>query len=809
MALWDDVETIVTRLSGRGWGKLLLQHGLDLGAADLRAELLRDSNGIDRAIAGFADFAGSGRRGLEPGDPARSLFYHALASPLVHPTAAGKPSQNADDYPTPLELDTIENLIYALAASSVQIGDLALAIFSYEYRPADGTAHGAHADLVFSRAAIARNGTLDPKYNAALRCFEGIPPSNADCFVSPARYGLFLARRMAGRSAGTAFALHGGSANGDQNREFLVPVHKLFGGQECLPNQNLTVEFHHRHINEKLHKAATIDHGIPVDHGFDTSAPPFRIVCEGNYDPAQPVQHPAVQIQAQGSMVLVRPSAGPLILDARQTKRGENAASLVTFKVPKATAIVNEINRRYTSYRIAEDWLALAREGIDSLLENVFAWLGVSDRFPRPRNAPEFVNIRHKVVNGQITDMLTAPSDRNSFRDAVRNGGYEAALFLDGCADGCLTARITAADKHFSLPPVRPAFSIVAPPDFFPSIDQMELKHWLRNHKLATRDQFAQGGPDPLSIGRLPANQDTIDPMSGSPAFKDGDETLVAMVAQAPRGLKSRPQNSDISDRTSFLPDASSTVFAPGWDVTYAAHDGGKPFYATYGLGSPFPEDAKLCAAANSYWPAVSPDASRTFGRSDAPTAMPLMDEELGYHHDHPWVHGGQFPESRGWDGEQGPFISADGMNINYVDIERSDYVTNSRAGRMSFKLLSEIDADEMGQRMDALRAALAVADDGKTPAETKLWLVSAVAVKNWGQQAPGTAGPSGPLVGPGYRYLFARLPDGSSDGTPVPGNPIRVTRPIAELIRCRIAVANVRLDRATPGAGAMAFYTL
>jgi hypothetical protein len=31
---------------------------------------------------------------------------------------------------------------------------------------------------------------------------------------------------------------------------------------------------------------------------------------------------------------------------------------------------------------------------------------------------------------------------------------------------------------------------------------------------------------------------------------------------------------------------------------------------AAYGLGSPFPEDAKLCAALNSFWPAVAPDAS-------------------------------------------------------------------------------------------------------------------------------------------------------------------------------------------------------
>ena len=60
--------------------------------------------------------------------------------------------------------------------------------------------------------------------------------------------------------------------------------------------------------------------------------------------------------------------------------------------------------------------------------------------------------------------------------------------------------------------------------------------------------------------------------------------------------------------RHAYLPDAASGLFAPGWDVS---RDNGH--LAPYGLGSPFPEDSKLCAPLSSFWPAVAPDASRTF----------------------------------------------------------------------------------------------------------------------------------------------------------------------------------------------------
>src|SRR5262249_543149 len=132
MALFDEVRTTINRLASRGWKDLMQAHGLHLGAPDLAAELQRplvDSSGtstIDRSLAGFEAFSSAGTAAIEPGDPARSLLYHALASPNVYPTPAGL--RTDDDFPTLIELDTIENYIYSVARRKLQdLGNVVVA----------------------------------------------------------------------------------------------------------------------------------------------------------------------------------------------------------------------------------------------------------------------------------------------------------------------------------------------------------------------------------------------------------------------------------------------------------------------------------------------------------------------------------------------------------------------------------------------------------------------------------------------------------------------------------------------------------
>ena len=113
MPLIDAVRTVVSRLAPRGWREMMARHGLHLDAPDLAAELRRPllkadgESAIDRTVPGFEDFSPNGTAAIEPGDPARSLLYHALASPNVYPTSAG--SRTDDDFPRLVELDTIEN----------------------------------------------------------------------------------------------------------------------------------------------------------------------------------------------------------------------------------------------------------------------------------------------------------------------------------------------------------------------------------------------------------------------------------------------------------------------------------------------------------------------------------------------------------------------------------------------------------------------------------------------------------------------------------------------------------------------------
>jgi hypothetical protein len=80
MTLIDDVQAVCRRLAPHGWAGLLAQHGLDITALNLAEELTRELPDIRRDLPGFEDFAMEGRRGIEPGRPARSLLFHALAS---------------------------------------------------------------------------------------------------------------------------------------------------------------------------------------------------------------------------------------------------------------------------------------------------------------------------------------------------------------------------------------------------------------------------------------------------------------------------------------------------------------------------------------------------------------------------------------------------------------------------------------------------------------------------------------------------------------------------------------------------------
>lgn len=241
--------------------------------------------------------------------------------------------------------------------------------------------------------------------------------------------------------------------------------------------------------------------------------------------------------------------------------------------------------------------------------------------------------------------------------------------------------------------------------------------------------------------------------------------TITAIIGPAPL-TSSIPADIRRNVSVSFLPDAAADVFAPGWDISQHGDALGE-FYNAYGLGSPFPEDAKLCALLNSFWPAAAPDTSRTFGIQFAPTALPMLDVELGYHPHHPRSLAGSATAGTGWDGEYGPFLErVNGtLVVNFADRDRSDYTRNALDGNLSIATTASVDSHEMTSRMAALRDCIRVlpqpgrADDEVS--NTRLWLVVAEKVDDW--SGSGTS-----LNGPGYLYEFvlpgAELPKEPSD---------------------------------------------
>src|SRR5688572_5901477 len=261
-SLIDQVTAICERLASEGWRDLLLavsHDELDITTADLPAMLSQPLSQIDRTVPGLEDFALEGTQGIEPGSPARSLLFHALASPNVFGDAAGN---DLSAFPTPAEIEAVENYVYGVKPPSLddlqaQADDhpLAVVVFALEYRTARETVHGKHADFCFSRTGLARMGTTEAIYDARRREFLPVKADDPFAFpAQPARYAPFLAIQ---RRADPGIFGPLRATDDDQSRLFWVPLHKLFSGPECLQGLDLTVTLSTEHRNEKLRRFHT------------------------------------------------------------------------------------------------------------------------------------------------------------------------------------------------------------------------------------------------------------------------------------------------------------------------------------------------------------------------------------------------------------------------------------------------------------------------------------------------------------------------------------------------------------------------
>lgn len=681
MALIDTVFALCRdHLVGTGWDRLLKTvAGLKIdqpSAAALAKELARPLASVNRTMPGFEDFAADGTRGIEPGLPAQSLLYHALACPNV---------RNADDgsrlkyFPTLKNLEDVENYIFGVQPPTIDqllahagggAKKLAIVVFAYEYRPAPQTTHGVHADMAFARTGIARVGNAPASYQGEMRGFH--PESISDTFeicVSPARFGVFLAVQKPGNAKESRpMRFREDRRDGDapdfvsdNSRNFWTPVHKLFVGKECIQDINIkSVDVQAMLINEKIYRI----HKIGLSETSPNTDPPFRFtdgIADFSTDPSH------------GAGVLV-PQHHPLVTEAREKLKPNGA--LVTFRVPKKSS-------EFDAFSPDSDNAPNATKNDGEF-----------------RSSPEYVHIRTEVANGTRIDLNGL--DEKQLTQKVNAGGYDALHYVDFSGEGWIEAVVSGNDlvdhPKITRKPV-PAYALVAAPDPFPSCDQRELTDWLEGLTIpeAVKAAVWNVPPDSLCDQRLPPNIQ----LTGNP-FAPDDATVTAIVSMsnsAPTGTKI---NCAFASRHSHLPDDAAGVFAPGWDVSRDwTKRGGKIVWhlAGYGLGSPFPEDAKLCAALSTFWPAVAPDATREMEPvqgNQSGTVAPLTDQEIGQI--------GNLP----WDGVSGPQVATENGQefAEYESFRHVDYVLNALARKFTIRLTSRVDANEYINRVFA--AALA-----------------------------------------------------------------------------------------------------
>ncbi|MGC4094883.1 MAG: hypothetical protein QM756_44590 [Polyangiaceae bacterium] len=658
MALIDEVKKLCSRLGPAGWERLFARHGLDIRNPDLAAELARPLASINRSLAGFEDFAAEATRGVEPGVPARSLLYHAFASLNVQ----SSPELPLTEFPSPRELEVLENYVFAAWRPSLSeltgiAGDRLMAVvaFSCEYRPGVDTVHRKHADLCFSRTGVSRVGTGPAHYDRDARGYK--PRASSDekhvIRVLPARYSAWIALQSKGKP--NRFGPMRASSD-DAQRDFWVPIHKLFDGTECIEGLELDVAFVAHHVNEKLRRVHLEFSRRGFNGGWSApqiDQPPFRF-SEGIAELSTK--------SSDGSGLLVPVPHEAMVAPAQ--RNGED----VTFTVPTEQAIRSRSSFLPTLEITAE--------------RNV-------------RLAPEYVHVR--TVPGAAVENLNEVDDPVA---KVKQAGYRALHYVDFTGDGWV--EVECAALRPVLPRFIPAYSIVSAPDFFFNTDQRELMEWWKQKAPAKLRDFLWGTPpDTLSDQRFPPNLklnnvdfrpgDASVPLAG---FREEDETATSIVAlEPPSRPKKRPLPVAKRDRHNMLPDGAAGVFAPGWDVSLS-RTGSVEHLAAYGLGSPFPEDAKLCAALSSFWPSASPDTGRSFSEV-FPTVAPLTDAEIGSD--------GNLP----WDGVRGPRVVAGSEDVvEYASFERVDYVLNALSNKFSMALVGSISAAQYVARVLAMARA-------------------------------------------------------------------------------------------------------
>src|SRR5580698_7648747 len=502
MALIDAVMQTCRRLQAAGWRDYLLRvSDLDIGqegAEPLARELSRVLQRIDRNAPGFRDFALEGKRAIEPGQPAHSLLFHALAAPQL---GVGQVAS----FPSYEDIEAVENYVYGISPPSVADlrlraagAPLAIVVYVAEYRLAPQTVHRNHADMCYARTGVARVGNTAPSYDAAARGYTSLSAKPGEILAIPCRFAAYIAAQLLGDEANFGplhFRQGGMDAEGnpvtsDSLRRFWVPLQKLFSGEECLRGCSLNLNFRTYHHNEKLRRIHLYfeEHALPTLYaGAELRQYPFVISEEM-----------LVRTENLGASLLVAPAPNPLVEEAVL-----NGARLV-LEVPPG--------------------------GVDQ---------GSAFRIPsRPSGgcrAPEYIYVRREVQqNGGTKSLNGAPGVTR----IVNIGGYQAQHFIDYSGDGWVQAECEGLS--LDIPQCLAAYSMLSPPDPYAAIRETDFFDWWKQSappdvRSAVFPNYMGSLPaEPLSDARITANitfRETANVATSQPIFVSNDDSYTAIVS--------------------------------------------------------------------------------------------------------------------------------------------------------------------------------------------------------------------------------------------------------------------------------------
>ena len=691
--LLDPVADACRRLAPLGWREMLMDATggkLDIGAADLKSELSRPLPDIDRTYPGFGDFAASATRAIEPGSPDRSLLYHAFAAPSV---VADRKGVGLRGFPSLAEIDAVENYVYGvepptLEALQARVNAMApaldggearrklgLVVYALQYRNTPTSVHGRHAELCFARTGIARLGTIAPLYDAQARNFASLDPAQPFEFrVVPRRFAVYIAAEFRGQSGfGPQDPLPG-----DEKRTFWAPIHKLFSGPECVAGLNLQVGLDRGLRNDELAQFHRY-----LDHAG----------LKNNWSGEVLEDFPFTIKDAAIGSISTRPDFGDGVLEPRPSP-------LVTPAQFEGRFLTFPVDGSYTSDPNNMQLSSMQILPGGAPTDNPRYTLDAGQT--TQRSAPQFTNIRHRVLPNGAIDNLNLRPDMNAIMD---KGGYQALSYIDAAGDGWIAP--VCPELENVLDAKLPAYCMVGLPDFFPKVTQRELMVWWRDKVPAPlREALWAIHPLAMSQTRIAGN------VSLPAGFSIEDDTITAIVSQPTEGNgPAQAPNGPAPIEKVGLPDGGVGLYDPGWDTSqgiyYRAPDLPlQKFLAGYALGSPFIEDAKICASFGAYWPGVAPDSTRQYAPDKKiggvvypyPTIAPLTDEEIG---SAPLANGQFMP----WDGVRGPrpAIFQGRQVAAYADIMRVDYIDT--LGTMTAALTSRIDTEEYLARILAMEA--------------------------------------------------------------------------------------------------------